>query len=115
MSFKRKNKSYQYIYDLYECDKNIFPLNNLGNIIKNIIKDYNLTVVKHTHFIFKGQGITYVNILSQSHLIIHTWPEFNFISIDLFSCSGDINIKQKFLTQYFSCKKIKKKRIVHRF
>ena len=31
-------------------------------------------------------GITGTAVLSQSHLCIHTWPEENFVAIDLFMC-----------------------------
>lgn len=31
-------------------------------------------------------GITAIVPLSTSHMSIHTWPELNYISIDLFSC-----------------------------
>lgn len=35
-----------------------------------------------------GQGITGVLLLQESHISIHTWPEFGFAAVDAFMC-GD--------------------------
>lgn len=55
-------------------------------ITQKLVKKLELKSVKRTHFKFSPVGITIVHILSQSHLVLHFWPEFNFIHIDLFSC-----------------------------
>jgi len=36
---------------------------------------------------FSPKGITLVYILSESHLVIHTWPELGTAHIDLVTCS----------------------------
>ena len=35
-----------------------------------------------------GEGFTGVCILSESHAVIHTYPEFGYLALDVFSC-GD--------------------------
>jgi S-adenosylmethionine decarboxylase proenzyme len=37
---------------------------------------------------FAPQGVSGVVIISESHLTIHTWPEYGYAAIDLFTC-GD--------------------------
>ncbi|TSC90352.1 MAG: S-adenosylmethionine decarboxylase [Microgenomates group bacterium Gr01-1014_5] len=54
---------------------------------REIIKSLALTVVKKTSHFFYPQGVTLAYILSESHLLIHTWPEFKTIHIDLVICS----------------------------
>ncbi len=54
---------------------------------RKIIKSLALTVVKKTSHLFYPQGVTLAYILSESHLLIHTWPEFKTIHIDLVICS----------------------------
>jgi S-adenosylmethionine decarboxylase len=45
------------------------------------------TVVhEHAHS-FPGIGLTCVLILSESHAVLHTWPETGTVNIDIFSCS----------------------------
>jgi len=36
---------------------------------------------------FPGAGLTCVLILTESHAVIHTWPESGTVNIDIFSCS----------------------------
>jgi S-adenosylmethionine decarboxylase len=40
----------------------------------------------HSHQ-FPGVGLTCVFILSESHAVLHTWPETGTVNIDIFSCS----------------------------
>src|SRR6266852_764976 len=46
-----------------------------------------LHVLKSSLFVFAPGAITAMAILSTSHAILHTWPEYHLIIIDLFSCS----------------------------
>lgn len=59
----------------------------IEEIAQKIINDLNLKVVKKTSYIFYPKGITLAYILSESHLLIHTWPEFGTIHLDLVTCS----------------------------
>ena len=35
-----------------------------------------------------GEGFTGVFILSESHMVVHTYPEFGYMAFDLFSCAA---------------------------
>jgi len=35
---------------------------------------------------FMNGGITALLIISESHIVVHTWPEKNLVLIDIFSC-----------------------------
>ncbi len=52
-----------------------------------IISDLDLKVVKKIFHIFSPTGITLSYILSQSHLVIHTYPQERIVHIDLAMCS----------------------------
>jgi S-adenosylmethionine decarboxylase len=41
---------------------------------------------QHFHSFGAGQGVTGVLLLSESHISIHTWPEHQLASIDIFMC-----------------------------
>ena len=43
-------------------------------------------VIKIINHEFNPQGITIIAILSDSHAVIHTWPEYNFIMVDILTC-----------------------------
>jgi len=42
----------------------------------------------HSHR-YQPQGVSVVIILAESHLSLHTWPEFDLASIDIFVCNPD--------------------------
>lgn len=66
--------------------------NDLAQVITDrIAQELKLTVLDTYSYQFQKQGLTRVLVLSQSHLICHTWPEFGAIHIDLVTCSKDID------------------------
>lgn len=47
------------------------------------------TVLGHNwHHFGEGCGVTGVVMLSESHMSIHTWPEYGYAAVDVFMC-GD--------------------------
>ena len=40
--------------------------------------------------VFEPIGITVLVLLAESHLSCHTWPEYNAMCIDIFTCSSQI-------------------------
>ncbi len=61
-------------------------LDFVENLGKAIVDGLKLTVVKKIDNKFEPIGRTLIYILSESHLAIHTWPEYNTLHIDLVSC-----------------------------
>ena len=45
------------------------------------------TIVHGLSHAFPGAGMTCVFILTESHAVMHTWPETGTVNIDIFSCS----------------------------
>ncbi|MBY0413529.1 MAG: S-adenosylmethionine decarboxylase [Bdellovibrionales bacterium] len=61
--------------------------------IKNVIEN-NLTVVERVEHKFTPHGETIVFILSESHFTLHTYPENRYITLDIYVCNLDINLKK---------------------
>lgn len=59
----------------------------IEEIAQDLINDLDLNVVKKITHAFHPRGTTFAFILSESHLLIHTWPESGVIHIDLVTCS----------------------------
>ena len=38
----------------------------------------------------KDQGVSGVVVIAESHLSIHTWPEFGYAALDIFTCGTDV-------------------------
>lgn len=81
----------QILADFYGCDVNI--LNN-EEMIKLIMCEAALvsgaTIVNHTFHKFSPHGVSGAVIIAESHLAIHTWPEYGFAAVDLFTCGDTI-------------------------
>lgn len=39
---------------------------------------------------FEPQGVTAIVMIAESHLSIHTWPEYGYAAVDIFTCNGEI-------------------------
>lgn len=80
--------------EFYDCNSNI--LNNV-QIIESLMTEAAVacgaTVVdKHFHM-FSPYGVSGVVIISESHLAIHTWPEYGYAAVDLFTCGTNCDPK----------------------
>lgn len=49
--------------------------------------DAGMTVLSSTFHQFAPTGVTGVVLLSESHLALHTWPEYGFVSFDVYVCN----------------------------
>ncbi|MDQ7030473.1 MAG: adenosylmethionine decarboxylase [Ardenticatenia bacterium] len=49
----------------------------------------NLNVINIAMHEFAPHGVTGVVLLAESHLSIHTWPEYGYAAIDVFTCGGN--------------------------
>ncbi len=54
-------------------------------------KAANATIVDVSFHEFNPFGISGMVIIAESHLSIHTWPEYNYAAVDIFTCGDVIN------------------------
>ena len=43
---------------------------------------------------FSPHGVSGVAIIAESHIAIHTWPEYAFVAVDIYSGDSDADIDQ---------------------
>lgn len=85
----------------------------LERILIEAVKKAKNTFLKVFIHKFSPQGITGVVLLAESHLTFHSWPEINYLAIDIFTC-GEKALPQQaleYLKKVFKPKKIKIKEI----
>jgi S-adenosylmethionine decarboxylase proenzyme len=49
------------------------------------------TVLKKEFHKFSPVGVSGVVVIAESHLSIHTWPEYGYAACDVFTCGDTIN------------------------
>ncbi len=80
--------------EFYECNSNI--LNNVERI-ETVMKEAALacgaTIVGSNFHMFSPYGVSGVVIIAESHLAIHTWPEYGYAAVDLFTCGDSCDPK----------------------
>jgi len=72
--------------------------------------------VKETIFHqFSPQGVSGVVVISESHLAIHSWPEYGYAAVDVFTCGQSVDpwvscnyLKSAFSAQNMSAREIKR-------
>jgi S-adenosylmethionine decarboxylase len=80
------------IAELYDCDEEI--LNNVSEIEYQMSKaaiECGATIVTSTFHRFLPHGVSGAIIISESHLAIHTWPEYKYASLDIYTCGDSVD------------------------
>lgn len=73
----------------FKCIKNRELLNNchlLKNMMKDICKKYDFQILNEVEHQFYPIGCTIIFLLAESHISIHTFPEKQYISFDIYTC-----------------------------
>jgi S-adenosylmethionine decarboxylase len=95
------------LVELRECNTEILKnLEKVRNALVSAAKEAKATIVDVSFHEFNPFGISGVVIIAESHLTIHTWPEYDYAAIDIFTC-GDIikpEVAASFLIKQFECK-----------
>lgn len=78
--------------EFYNCDENILNDHKLiENYMVQAAKEANATIVTSNFHMFNPWGVSGVVVIQESHLTIHTWPEYGYAAIDLFTCGDEVN------------------------
>ena len=95
--------------------QNLSSLKKIEKILKEAIEACGATLLKiDLHKFSPYGGVSGVAIIKESHLSIHTWPEYKYAAIDVFVC-GNVNpykaipvIKKGFKTENIQVSELKR-------
>ncbi len=80
-------KGIHIIVDLYGCDTKILDdAIYLNRLVAKAVSESGLKSFGTLYHKFTPMGYTSVTLLAASHISIHTWPEYNYVAIDVFAC-----------------------------
>ena len=83
------------LLELKDCDKEV--LNVLGSLKSTLLAAANeagATVLGESFHRFNPHGVSGVVIIAESHLFIHTWPEYGYAAADIFTCGDSVQPKK---------------------
>ena len=83
------------ILDLKECDPELLDdLEFVKETMMEAARSVGATIVGESFHKFAPIGVTGVVARAESHLCIHTWPEYGYAAVDIFTC-GDSFVPQE--------------------
>ena len=96
------------LIDLDECDPSL--LDNLEYVRFSLIEastEAKATILSDKFHKFEPVGVTGFVTLAESHISVHTWPEYEFATVDILSCgnSMDPEIATEYIIGKFECNK----------
>ena len=95
------------LVELRDCNPKIIKdLAKVKNALVSAAKEAKATIVDISFHEFNPFGISGMVIIAESHLSIHTWPEYSYAAVDIFSC-GDLikpEVAASFLIREFESK-----------
>lgn len=82
------------LIELHQCDPEV--LNDLSAIREAMLKaavDCGAVVMGDSFHRFSPQGVSGVVVIAESHLSVHTWPEYGYAAADIFTCGTTVDPK----------------------
>jgi len=97
------------IAEFMGCHNKLMNLNNiedLDDVLRQAAQAAGATVLVIKGFAFPPMpwvGMTSVAVLQESHISVHTWPEYGYVAIDIFTCGEHVDIEKALaiLQQFF--------------
>lgn len=87
-------------------------MNEVSTIEKSMVdaaEKAGATVINSTFHHFSPYGVSGVVVIQESHLAIHSWPEYGYAAVDLFTCGDQVDawlsfdhLKECFKAQKYS-------------
>jgi S-adenosylmethionine decarboxylase len=95
------------ILELYDCPAELLKAPaQAEKFLLEAARRMEATVVNAQFHAFSPYGVSGVVVIKESHLTIHTWPEYQYAAIDIFTC-GELKLEAgiDYLCEAFQSKK----------
>ncbi|MDA0798681.1 MAG: adenosylmethionine decarboxylase [Chloroflexi bacterium] len=77
------------LLELRDCNAaKLDDLSYLKGTMMHAAVETGATIIGEIFHQFAPQGVTGVIAIAESHLCIHTWPEFGYAAVDIFTCGA---------------------------
>lgn len=80
------------IAEFYGCDVGVLgEVARIESAMKKAAESANAQIVNLMFHRFAPYGVSGVVVIQESHLAIHSWPEYGYASVDIFTCGNLVN------------------------
>lgn len=96
--------------DFFNCDPAILDdVQLIETFMKQAALRCGATIISSTFHTFNPHGVSGVVVIAESHLAIHTWPEYGYAAVDVFTCGEtvDPDIASESLKESLQAEKVK--------
>jgi spermidine synthase len=81
----------QIIAEYYECPAEFLSdVSFVENMLLQAAEEMQATVITSAFHHFSPMGVSGVVVIQESHIAIHTWPEYGYAAIDIFTCGTEL-------------------------
>jgi S-adenosylmethionine decarboxylase proenzyme len=106
----------QILVEYYDCDPDI--LNDVAaieSILLGATRASQASIISHNFHKFSPHGVSGTVVIAESHVAIHTWPEYAYAAVDIFTCGETIDpwVIQEYIKDAFRSKNTSRDRGVH--
>ncbi|MGF1532560.1 MAG: adenosylmethionine decarboxylase [Bernardetiaceae bacterium] len=94
------------LLELYDCPPDrLDAVNVVEEVLVGAAHAIGARIVSVNFHHFSPIGVSGVVVIEESHLAIHTWPEYGYAAVDVFTCGEEIDPwgAYHFLKQNFAC------------
>ena len=83
------------LLELKDCDREVLnDLSFLKGVLPAAAIKAGATVLGESFHQFNPQGVSGVVVIAESHLFIHTWPEYGYAAVDIFTCGNSVQTEK---------------------
>lgn len=80
------------VAELSGCNRNTLDdLPRLEELLNESVRRSGATIVKSVFHRYNPQGVSGVVVIAESHISIHTWPEYGYAAVDFFTCGDAVD------------------------
>jgi S-adenosylmethionine decarboxylase len=80
------------LVELNDCDREVLnDLDLLREAMLTAAVESGAVILGDSFHRFSPQGVSGVVVIAESHLSVHTWPEYGYAAVDVFTCGSTVD------------------------
>ena len=80
------------VVELSECNSGLLnDAERVERYLNEAVRRSGATIVQSVFHCYNPQGVSGVVVIAESHISIHTWPEYGYAAVDFFTCGDTVD------------------------